>query len=113
MALLIELRLEVPQIAGVGWIQADLVEERKDVVEGSDGVEGSGVLGAEGAPYGGKEEGGFDVLEGDTAIVEDPGQAPILGSGVAEGAGGAAIVVEDRLHVEAAFHGFDLALRCP
>lgn len=103
----IELRLEVPQIAGVGWIQADLVEERKDIGEGSDGVERSGVLGAEGAPYGGKEEGGFDLLEGDAAIVEDPRQAPILGSGVAEGAGGAAIVVEDGLHVEVALHESD------
>ena len=106
MALLIELRLEVPKIAWVGWIQADLVQQREDVVEGSDGAEGRGVLGAEGAPYGGKEEGGVDLLEGDAAIVEDPGQAPVLGSGVTEGAGGAAIEVEDRLHVEVALHEF-------
>lgn len=76
-------------------------------MKGSDGVEGSGVLGAEGAPHGGEEEGGIDLLEGDAAIVEDPGKAPILGAGVAEGAGGAAIVVEDRLHVEVALHEFD------
>jgi hypothetical protein len=102
----IEPGLEVPQIGWVGWIQADLVQERIDVVERSDGVEGSGVFGAEGAPYGGEEEGGVDLPEGDAAIVEDPGQAPILGSDVSQGAGGAAIVVEDRLHVELAFHEF-------
>lgn len=100
----VELRLEVPQIAWVGWIQADLVQERKDVVERADGVEGGGVPGAEGAPHGGEEERGVDLLERDAAIVEDPGQAPILGSGVSQGAGGAAIEVEDGLHVEVAFH---------
>ncbi len=102
--MLIELRLEVLQIAGVGWIQADLVEQRKDIGEGSDGVEGSGVLGAEGAPDGGQEEGGVDLLEGNAAIVEDAGQAPIFGAGVSEGAGSAAIEVEDSLHVEVAIH---------
>ena len=105
--MLIELGLKVPQIVGVGGTEADLVEERKDVVEGSDRVEGSGVFGAEGAPHGCEEEGGIDLLEGDAAIVEDPCKAPILWAGVAEGAGGAAIVVEERLHVEVAFHEFD------
>jgi hypothetical protein len=75
-------------------------------VEGADGVEGSGVFGAKGAPHDGEKECGVDLLEGDAAIVEVPGQAPILGSDVSQGAGGAAVVVEDRLHVELAFHEF-------
>jgi hypothetical protein len=52
----------------------------------------------------GEEERGFDLLEGDAAIVEDLSHAPILGSGVSEGARSAAIAVEDRLHVELAIH---------
>ena len=70
----------------------------------SDGVEGSSVPGAEAAPHDGEEERGFDLLEGDAAIVEDPSQAPILGSGVSEGARSAAITVEDRIYVELAIH---------
>ena len=90
----------------VGWVQADLVQEWKDVVERADGVEGSSVLGSEGAPHDGEEERGFDLLDGNAAVVEDAGQAPIFGAGVSEGAGGAAVVVEDGRHVEMAIHEF-------
>jgi hypothetical protein len=69
-------------------------------------LSGAASFGAEGAPHDGEKECGVDLLEGDAAIVEVHGQAPILGSEVSQGAGGAAVVVEDRLHVELAFHEF-------
>lgn len=102
--LLIELPLEVAQVGGVWRIHADLVEEGKDVVKGSDGVEGRCVLGAEGAPYGGEEEGRVDLFEQDAAVVEGRGKSPVFRARVSEGAGGAAVVVEDGLDVDVAVH---------
>jgi hypothetical protein len=102
--LLIEFPLEVAQIGGVWWMQADLFEERKDVVEVSDGVERGGVLGAEGAAYGGEEEGGVDLFEGDAAVVEGRGEAPVFLPGASDGSRGAPVVVEGGADVAVAVH---------
>ena len=101
---MIELPEEVAQVSGVWRIRADLVEEGKQVVEGSDGVEGRGVLGAEGAADGGEEKGRVDLFEQDAAVVEGRGKSPVFRASVSEGAGGAAVVVEDGLDVNVSFH---------
>lgn len=101
---MIEFPLEVAQVSGVWRIRADLVEEWKQVREGSDGVEGRGVLGAEGAADDGEEEGGVDLLEQDATVIEGRGKSPVARPGVSEGAGRAAVVVEDGLDVDVSFH---------
>ena len=67
-------------------------------------MRGRGVFGAEGAAYGGEEEGGVDLLERNAAVVEGFGKAPVFWPGAFHGAGGAAVVFEDDHHEEVAVH---------
>lgn len=84
----------------------DLVDDREEVGERTNGWEGWCVGWAEGAPDGGEEQGVGDGKERDAAVEELRSQEPIGASHHAQGAGRGAIELEKLTDVVLAiFHG--------
>ena len=68
---------EVEEVSGIGRHGEQLIDDREEIVQRSDGSQRWHVAGPAGSPGGGEQECGVDGLQGDAAIVQSSREATI------------------------------------
>ena len=94
--MLLEPALDVGEVDGVRWGLEDFGDDRLEVVERVDRLEGIGVGRSEGAAEGGQGKGSANDLEGDLSLEEVSSELAISGPGTTGGIGGAPVGREHR-----------------
>ncbi len=104
--------LEVGEVGRVGAVADELGDDGLEVVQGSDGLEWLGVIGAAVSTYRGEGEGAADDVERHLVVEEARGEPAVGGSDVAEDAGGAPVGVEHGVDVVGAARAGGVAHPC-
>jgi hypothetical protein len=96
-----ELVAKVVDISGIKRLLEDLLDDREKVVQGSDSGEREGLWRPEGAAAGDQEQGRVDGVERYAALVQDAGETAVSRADAAEGAGSAAVELENAADIAA------------
>ena len=97
-----ELVSQIADVAGLGRLGYEFVDDGSEVVQSGDGRDGWSAGRAKGSARDGHEQRRVYDLEGDPAVVERAGELAVATAQLPAGAGSASIEVEDPLDVERA-----------
>ena len=97
-----ELVSDVAEVAGLGRLGYDFIDDRPEVVEARDRRERCGARGAEGSARDGEEQRRVYHLERDAAVVECARELTVTAAQVPGGAWSEEIQFEDTMDVEPA-----------